>query len=120
VHCCARDLPLDVFRRAGFGAVSVDLAVLGRSADEGLGAWWDGGGVVVLGTVPAVDAPRLAAPDVARDVVDMWGRIGFGMAEVGSRTMLSPACGLAGSSPQWSRQVGALLRDAARLLESAG
>jgi hypothetical protein len=120
VHCCARDLPLDVVRRAGFGAVSVDLAVLGRSADEGLGAWWDRGGVVVLGTVPTVDAPRLTAPDVARDVLDMWGRIGFGMAEVGPLTVLSPGCGLAGSSPQWSRQVGALLRDTARLLESAG
>ena len=118
-HCCARDVPFDMLRRAGFGAVSVDTELLGQSADEALGAWWDGGGVVVMGAVPSVDDPRLGPEALARRVTGLWGRIGFGMGDVGQRTWLSPACGLAGASPTWAREVGALMRGAARLLESS-
>jgi hypothetical protein len=118
-HCCDRDVPFDVLRRAGFGAVAVDTELLGQSADEALGAWWDGGGVVVLGAVPTLDAERLRAEAVARRVAGLWSRIGFGIADVGVRTWLSPACGLAGASPTWAREVGPLMRATARLLESA-
>jgi methionine synthase II (cobalamin-independent) len=119
-HCCDRDVPFDVLRRAGFEAVAIDTELIGQSADEALGAWWDAGGVVVLGAVPSLDDPRLTSEHLARRVMGLWGRIGFGIADVGDRTWLSPACGLAGASPTWSREVGALMRAAARLLESAG
>jgi hypothetical protein len=118
-HCCAREVPFDVLRRAGFGAIAVDTQLLGRAGDEALGAWWDHGGVVVLGALPAVDDPRLTPEVLARRVAGMWNRIGFGIADVGERTWLSPACGLAGASPTWSREAGALMRTAARLLESS-
>ena len=118
-HCCDRSVPFDVLGRAGFGALSVDSELVGQAADESLGAWWDGGGVVVLGVVPSVDDPRLTAEDLARRVMGLWNRIGFGIADVGERTWLSPACGLAGASPTWAREVGALMRGAARLLESS-
>ena len=118
-HCCARDVPFDLLRRSGFGALSVDTELLGQSADEALGAWWDGGGVVVLGAVRPVDDPRLRPEDLASRVTRLWGRIGFGMDDVGQRTWLSPACGLAGASPTWAREVGALMRAAARMLDSS-
>lgn len=117
-HCCDREVPFDVLRRAGFGAVSVDTGLLGESADEALGAWWDAGGVVVLGEVPSVDDPRLRPEVVARRVAALWSRIGFGIAAVGQRTWLSPSCGLAGASPQWAREVGGLMRAATRMLEA--
>ena len=104
-HCCDRDVPFDVLRRAGFGAVAVDTGLLGESADEALGAWWDAGGVVVLGAVPSLDDPRLRPEVLARRVAALWSRIGFGIADVGQRTWLSPSCGLAGASPQWAREV---------------
>ncbi len=118
-HCCDRDVPFDVLRRAGFGAVSVDTERIGQAADEALGAWWDAGGVVVLGAVASLDDPRLTSEGLARRVMGLWSRIGFGIADVGDRTWLSPSCGLAGASPTWAREVGALMRGAARLLESA-
>lgn len=117
-HCCDRDVPFDVLRRAGFGAVAVDTELLGQSADEALGAWWDAGGVVVLGAVPSVDDEWLRPAVVARRVAALWSRIGFGVADVGRRTWLSPSCGLAGASPQWARDVGGLMRGAARMLEA--
>jgi methionine synthase II (cobalamin-independent) len=117
-HCCDRRVPFDVFGRAGFGAVSLDSELLGQAADESLGAWWDAGGAVVLGAAPSVDVARLTPEVVARRVAAQWSRIGFGIGDVGDRTWLSPACGLAGASPTWAREVGALMRRAARLLES--
>ena len=70
-HCCDREVPFDVLRRAGFGAVAVDTGLLGESGDEALGAWWDAGGVVVLGAVPSVDDPRLRPEAVARRVAGL-------------------------------------------------
>lgn len=117
-HCCAQDVPFDVLRRAGFAEVSLDMALVGQGADAALGQWWDAGGVVVLGAAPSMDDPHLASEAVARSVAALWSRIGFGMADVGTRTWLSPACGLAGASPAWARSVGGLMRGAARMLES--
>jgi hypothetical protein len=118
-HCCDREVPFDVLRRAGFAAVALDTERVGQVADEALGAWWDAGGIVVLGAVPSLDDPRLSSEALARRVAALWGRIGFGIASVGGRTWLSPACGLAGASPTWAREVGDLMRGAARMLESS-
>ncbi len=122
-HCCARRVPFDLFGGSGFSGVSVDLAGVGSAADESLGQWWDRGGLVVLGVLPSTDpAPGVARAmpeSLARTVAELWSRIGFGIADVGARTWLSPACGLAGASPDWSGQVGGLLRGAARMLESS-
>ncbi len=118
-HCCARQVPFDLFARAGIEAVSIDSLLLGSRADEDLGAWWDRGGVVVLGEAPAVDTAGLGAEAVARTVEARWRRIGFGMADVGQRTWLSPTCGMAGASPAWARSTGGVLRATARLLDSA-
>ena len=122
-HCCARRVPFDLLGGSGFTGVSVDLAALGSDADEALGQWWDRGGSVVLGVAPSVDPEpgevRAMPESLARTVAELWSRIGFGVADVGAQTWLSPACGLAGASPDWSVEVGGLLRGAARMLESS-
>jgi hypothetical protein len=126
VHCCARQVPFDLLQRSGFTAISVDAEAVGQGADEALGAWWDRGGTVVLGIAPASAGPALDGPGMggvpdayARRVSALWGRIGFSVADVGDRTWLSPTCGLAGATPDWARAVGAVLRRAAAMLESA-
>lgn len=123
VHCCAAGVPFEVLTRAGVEVVGLDLAAVGVSADEALGAWWDRGGLVVLGVASSVDPPAASLRDMpeslARSVQGVWGRIGFSAAEVAERTWLSPGCGLAGASPGWARGVGGQLRRAARLLQSA-
>ena len=118
-HTCAADVPFDVLGRAGFAAVALDAALVGQAADEALGTWWESGGFVVLGLVPTVDDAGTTPESVARSVTRMWGRIGYGISDVGTRTWLSPACGLAGASPSWARQVGGLMREAARMLEAS-
>lgn len=126
VHCCARQVPFELLQSSGFSAVSVDADALGKGADEALGVWWDRGGTVVLGIAPAAAGPALDGPGMggvpeayARRVSSLWGRIGFGVADVGERTWLSPTCGLAGASPDWARGVGGVLREASRMLGSA-
>ncbi len=118
-HCCAGSVPFGVLRRAGIGMLSVDVGALGTGADEHLGAWWDAGGEVLLGVAPSVDDPRVSPERLARVVSGMWHRIGFGVGDVGSRTWLTPACGLAGASPAYARAVGGVLGRAAALLDSA-
>ncbi len=119
IHCCARDVPFDLVRRAGADGVSVDLGALDPGSDDDLGRWWDAGGTVVLGVAPARDDPSASAEGLARTVARTWHRIGFGVQEVGARTWLSPTCGLAGASPTWARGVGAMMRRAGQLLDSA-
>jgi hypothetical protein len=123
VHGCAPDLPFALLRRAGVGAVSLDLAVVGQRADEALGAWWEAGGLVLLGVAPSLDpdpATARAMPEsLVRAVDGVWRRIGFSAADVAERTWLTPACGLSGASPGWAGAVGGVLRRAARMLESA-
>lgn len=121
-HCCARQVPFDLFSASGFAGISVDLQVLGSTADEELGRWWESTGWVVLGVAPTQGPPPGVvdvSEQLAREVVAVWHRIGFGVAEVGSRTWVSPSCGLAGAAPDWARSVGAQLRRAGRLLDSA-
>jgi hypothetical protein len=122
-HCCARQVPFDLLAGSGFSGVSVDVGVLGGTADEALGAWWDQGGHVALGVVAAVDPPAGGPPAAgeapARTVAALWNRVGFGVEAVGARTWLTPACGLAGASPAWVRTAARMLRRSARLLESA-
>jgi len=118
-HSCAAEVPFDVLGRAGFGALALDATLVGPAADEALGAWWESGGVVVLGLVPSLDGSAATSDSLARSVTQTWGRIGYGISDVGDRTWLSPACGLAGASPSWARRVGGLMRDAARMLETS-
>jgi Cobalamin-independent synthase, Catalytic domain len=120
-HCCAAAVPFELLAGSGFTGISVDSGRVGQAGDAALGAWWDRGGEVVLGVAPATDPAagvgRALQESMARAVEARWRRIGFGIAEVGQRTWLSPTCGLAGASPEWARQVGAALRSAAGLLE---
>jgi methionine synthase II (cobalamin-independent) len=120
-HCCAAGVPFELLAGSGFAGISVDSGRVGREGDAALGAWWDRGGEVILGVAPATDpaagAERALPESMARAIEARWRRIGFGIADVGQRTWLSPSCGLAGASPAWARQVGAALRAAAGLLE---
>ncbi len=118
-HTCAADVAFDTLGRAGFAGVAVDAGLIGQAADAALGAWWEAGGVVVLGLAPSVDGAATTSESVARSVTATWGRIGYGIADVGARSWLSPTCGLAGASPSWARDVGGLLREAARMLETS-
>jgi hypothetical protein len=118
MHCCARRVPFDLAARAGLGFISIDTSAVGEGAHDDMGRWWDSGGVLALGVVPALAAPGsgVGASGVARSVAGLWRRIGFSPDVVGPLTILTPSCGLAGASDAWVRAVGGQLRRAARML----
>jgi methionine synthase II (cobalamin-independent) len=114
VHSCAADLPWNLLQRSTIGAISIDASTL-RAADlDGVAAFVESGRTVMLGVVPGT-APeqRPSAEEVARAVVAVTDRLGFGRSALRDRIGVTPACGLAGATAQWARTAIGLARTAA-------
>jgi methionine synthase II (cobalamin-independent) len=127
VHCCASDYPFLLVRDAGADAVSFDLATVGRGNLDALAEVADGGLGLLVGAL-ATDAPAGTKPRPPRDtadaVVTMWRRMTLEPRRLAEQLVITPACGLAGLSPQLARTALAHCREAARiapeLIEEAG
>ena len=114
LHSCAPELPWDLLQRSGISAVSVDGGTL-RAADlDSIAAFVESGRTIMLGVV-ASTAPerRPSVEEVAAEVVAVTDRLGFGRAALRDRIGITPACGLAGATPQWARIAIGLARKAA-------
>lgn len=118
VHCCADDVPVRALARTGAGALAVDVARLPVSgweavaevAEKGVSLW-----AGVLAHDADLAAPAASAKAVADGVWTRWRRLGLG-PDLGAGIVLTPACGLARSTPARSRATLARLRDAAGAL----
>lgn len=116
VHCCAPDAPVELLRRAGVGGVALDLGQMGtRTWDEvgeGLaeGLWFGAGAIPtdVAGPPPRPDA-------VAARVLGRLDDLGLD-ADAGLRTVLTPACGLAGTDRAGALATLRVLRSAADIV----
>jgi hypothetical protein len=73
---------------------------------------WPG---VVPGTDPAAAPSASALTSLVLRFVD---GLGLALDDVGPRLVLTPACGLAGASPDWARQALRLVREVAALVTS--
>ncbi|HEY6744424.1 MAG TPA: methionine synthase [Mycobacteriales bacterium] len=116
VHCCADRPPVQLFREAGAGAVSVDASRLGPADDEVLGTAVEGGTALWLGVVPGTDAELGDLGDTVRTVRGFWSRLGFAPALLPAAVLLTPACGLAGASPSYARAALARVRETAHAI----
>lgn len=119
VHSCARDVPLELLRRAGAAGVSVDLSLwnlTGARDLDALGEFLDGGGALFAGVLPAVDTDLPDAGPVGEPVRQLWKRLGMPAEQVRQQVVLTPACGLAGASEGYARAVLARLREGAARL----
>lgn len=129
VHCCHPAAPLALFGEAGFGALSLDLARLGRDAAalDPLGEAVEAGIVLLAGVIPTVEPPArrdLATGEVsprttadwAAPVLEVWNRLGLPRSRFAGQVVPTPACGLAGASSTWAVRAMSLSRDVARLL----
>jgi methionine synthase II (cobalamin-independent) len=140
-HCCHPDVPIDLLRRCGFGALSLDPAAMGTTTArlDQLGEAIEAGIVLLAGLVPtreptvpdagtggrpdrradeqpdAGGSDRYDFHDVAAPLVDTWHRLGLAGSLLG-HVVVTPACGLAGAPARWARRALALSRDAASLL----
>ncbi|MBQ0900591.1 methionine synthase [Micromonospora sp. U21] len=117
VHCCAPDVPLELIRSTGAAGVALDLDLLteldplGEAIDAGLG--------LLAGAVPTRPPSTGQAPtsaQVADRVRQLWDRLGFPRRQLAQQVVVTPACGLAGAGPEYTRVVLAACRDAGRRL----
>jgi methionine synthase II (cobalamin-independent) len=122
VHCCAADVPIPLLLSAGFHGVSIDPLQGGDSGArtrEGIPLIWDAGRIVamgILGVTPGPGPDEARAEHAAHLVEKLLHRWGFPTEDVAARTVLTPSCGLAGSSPDDARRSYAVLREVGRLL----
>jgi methionine synthase II (cobalamin-independent) len=121
VHCCGRPAPFPEIKRAGASAVSFDLGHLPNSridevaelAEDGLGVF--AGALPTSAVERLVSGPPLAPRRTAEAVVTLWRRTGLAPALLTRQVVVTPACGLAGSSPAAARAALAHCQEAARI-----
>lgn len=119
LHCCAPGLPWDLLQRSMFSAVSVDAGTLSAADLDGIAAFVESDRAVMLGVINtgAARAPtRRPSPEqVAAAVVAVTDRLGFARTALRERIGVTPACGLAGATPEWARTAIELARKAAEM-----
>ncbi|SOC52709.1 methionine synthase [Ornithinimicrobium cerasi] len=101
VHSCAPDVPLDVLRRAGVDAVSLDTSLLGVGAWETVAELLDAKVALWAGALPTDGEPSSYRDQVAT-LVRRWHELGLPARQLSGVTV-SPACGLAGRTPEGAR-----------------
>lgn len=104
LHSCNAELPWKMLQRSSIQALSVDVSTLTAADLDGIGEFVESGRTVLLGVVPAT-APvaRPSSQEVAEAAVTVTDRLGFPRSVLGERIGVTPACGLAGASPEWAR-----------------
>jgi hypothetical protein len=113
VHCCAADVPIGLLRGAGADAISVDASqpldndALGEAVEAGTALW--------LGVVPGTDA-SVTLDSARAPIQKLWSMLGFADDTLARSVVPTPACGLAGASPEYARRVLGVVRDVGRSL----
>ncbi|RBY87172.1 methionine synthase [Blastococcus sp. TBT05-19] len=114
VHCCARRMPLGLFRAAGAAGLSFDLGLV-QDLDA-VGEAVDAGVHLLAGVVPGTDAPLPAPKATASRVQAWWRELGFAAEQLPGAVTLTPSCGLAGATPGYARAAMRHVREAAKYL----
>lgn len=123
VHSCHPLAPLALLRATGAGAVSVDLVTASPARWESVAATLDAGVGVVAGLLPTDGSGPATGADTAaaQRLLDGLERAGIAIDSVPGLVSVSPACGLAGLTPEGARGVLRTALDTARrLTEQAG
>ncbi|MFI8190521.1 methionine synthase [Streptomyces sp. NPDC085946] len=116
VHSCAPDVPFALLRRAGAAGISFDLSLLTERDDEAIGEAVEGGTRLFAGVVPGTDGPLSDPAGSVMGVRTLWRRLGLSPGLLAEAVTVTPACGLAGASPEYARRALAHCVRAARSL----
>ncbi|SNX64206.1 cobalamin-independent methionine synthase catalytic subunit [Streptomyces sp. TLI_55] len=116
VHSCAPDVPFALLRRAGADAVSFDFSLLTERDDDAIGEAVEGGTRLFAGVVPGTDAALSDPAGSVMGVRTLWRRLGLHPGLLAEAVTVTPACGLAGASPEYARRALAHCVQAARSL----
>jgi methionine synthase II (cobalamin-independent) len=119
VHCCAPGLPFLFIRDAGAQGVSFDLGLVDLRDTDPVAEVAEGGLGLLMGAVPTVvDSKAAPRPprDTAEAVVTLWRRMTLDPNRLTEQVVVTPACGLAGLSPQDARSRLEQCRETARIV----
>ncbi|MEU6220693.1 methionine synthase [Streptomyces sp. NPDC047022] len=116
VHSCAPDVPFALLRRAGVAGVSFDFSLLTERDDDAIGEAVEGGTRLFAGVVPGADGPLSDPAGSVMGVRTLWRRLGLRPGLLADAVTVTPACGLAGASPDYARRALAHCVRAARSL----
>ena len=119
VHCCASEAPIALLREAGADAIALDAALVTTADYDALGEAVDAGAGMLLGVVPTSDGPVDYRPPLAR-ATEIADALGIAPADRARLLVPTPACGLAGATPQQARRALRLARDVGRALTDDG
>jgi methionine synthase II (cobalamin-independent) len=133
VHCCAPGYPFGIITGAGANALSFDMSLLQASdydqlaeiAEAGTGLL--AGAVSPLGQQPGARAAedgrreskerlRRTPTDTAKSIGELWRRMSQPPEKCAEQVVVTPACGLAGASPDRARAALRWCREAAAIL----
>ena len=116
VHCCAATVPFWIIRAAGADAVAFDLSQLRRGEEDGVAEAAEAGMGVLTGAISATASEAGGPRETAERVIRLWQRLGLPLATCAEQAVITPACGLAGTSPVQARAALARCREAAGML----
>ncbi len=118
VHCCATPVPFGIIKAARPDAVAFDLGLMRREDGDSVAELAELGLGILAGAVPAVPPPGEPYEPVrtARRVLRFWRALGLAPARAAEQVVVTPACGLAGSSPRQATGTLAHCREAARIV----
>ena len=141
IHSCSMAVPFGLIRTAGADALSFDLSQLRRGEEDAVAEAAEAGLGLLTGVVLAVPAPGAGparpaqgptgpgdgsaeARQAAERVIRLWHRLGLPLETCPDQAVITPACGLAGASPDQARAALTRCREAgsmlAELIEETG
>ena len=141
VHSCSTAVPFGIIRAAGADALSFDLSQLRRGEEDAVAETAEAGLGLLTGVMPAVPAPDAGtarptrgptgpgdgsaeARQAAERVIRLWRRLGLPLETCPEQAVITPACGLAGATPEQARAALTRCREAgsmlAELIEETG
>jgi methionine synthase II (cobalamin-independent) len=138
VHSCSTAVPFGIIRAAGADALSFDLSQLRRGEEDAVAEAAEAGLGLLTGVMPAVPGPGGPGPagptgpgdgsaearQAAERVIRLWRRLGLPLETCPEQAVITPACGLAGASPEQARAALTRCREAgsmlAELIEETG
>lgn len=103
LHCCADRPPVAVMREAGADALSLDLTRLDEQGWESVAVAIEEGRSLWAGVIPST-GHLPAVTDVRDLILRPWSRVGLPM-DAARDVVVTPTCGLAGTSPQQAREI---------------
>ena len=114
LHCCAKNPPVAIFRKAGADAVSVDLTLTDHATWDDIATVVEGGGTLYAGVVPTRGS--LPRPEQTASVLTTrWLDLGLPAKQLAD-VVITPTCGLATATPSGARAALALARRTAEVV----